>query len=510
MLMTRSKKLKQQEKLMLSAESYEEWREAAMIHDELSGADRWKRAEQTRRYDYMQIRQRLDRLRAYRSRHDNVGLLYTLNEGIHGNMGGMGKASLYEHSKVGTKRLIEDYVDEICSALEHIADLDCDDVNVADKLDFFHRASHCYGRSALMLSGGGSLGHFHMGVLKVMLEHDVLPGVISGASAGSVVTAIIGTHSDRDLAAALTPKRLVSEAREEASWFNRMLFDRRPQIDIHDAEQMINRLVPNLTFQEAYELTGRHINISVAPSELHQTSRLLNAITSPNVYIRKAVMASCAVPGVFPSVTLEAKNVHGESQPYLPTRKWVDGSLSDDLPIKRLARLYGVNHYVASMINPIALFKTGGDKPSSRVFQFYRRLGLLTVSETTHLMYAVSKKYTKNSPRFNLFANTAYGILNQKYVADINVSPDFRRFNLRKILSHLTEDELMMLVRQGEYATWQKVDMIKTCSKISRTLDRILQDYGELDYRPARNAESPDIEPVEGDLDLGEGIGVLQ
>ena len=45
---------------------------------------------------------------------------------------------------------------------------------------------------------------------------------------------------------------------------------------------------------------------------------------------------------------LMAKNVHGERQPYVPSRQWVDGSVSADLPAKRLARLYGVNHFITS------------------------------------------------------------------------------------------------------------------------------------------------------------------
>ena len=94
-----------------------------------------------------------------------------------------------------------------------------------------------------------------------------------------------------------------------------------------------------MTFGEAFEHTGRKINISVSPSEVHQSSRLLNAVTSPNVCIREAVMASCAVPGVFPAVTLMAKNARGERLPYVASRKWVDGSIADDLPAKRLARL---------------------------------------------------------------------------------------------------------------------------------------------------------------------------
>ena len=38
--------------------------------------------------------------------------------------------------------------------------------------------------------------------------------------------------------------------------------------------------------------------------ERDQKSRLLNAIASPNVLIRSAVMASCAIPGVFPPVVM--------------------------------------------------------------------------------------------------------------------------------------------------------------------------------------------------------------
>lgn len=477
--MSHSKKLKQQLKNMDAAMSYAEWEEAALEYDRLTGMDDWKARDQTRLYDHVQIRQRLERLKAYRSANDNHGLLYTLNEGIHGNMGGMGRDTLYSHAMHGTKQLITEYVDEICDALSHIAALEVDNISREEKLDFFHRASHCYGRSALMLSGGGSLGHFHMGVLKALIEQDTLPQVISGASAGSVVASIVGTHTSKEMMEFFRPENLVSEAKEEATWFNRMFFGKRPQIDIHDIEETVCRLIPNLTFQEAYEKTGIHINISVAPAELHQTSRLLNAIASPNVYIRKAVMASCAVPGVFPAVTLEAKNVHGESQPYLPTRRWVDGSVTDDLPAKRLARLYGVNHYIGSLINPIVLFTNGKSRSKSKVVGITNALGHRAIAEWTRGLHNFSLKYTQGWPRFNMATGMAYSIFNQKYDADINIFPDFRKFEMRKILSHLTADELLALVRQGELATWEKMEMIKTCSKVSRTLDNILQNFGE-------------------------------
>ena len=63
----------------------------------------------------------------------------------------------------------------------------------------FRRASDCYGRSALMFSGGGVLGYFHLGVVRALLEHDLLPTVVSGSSAGSIIAAILGSHPEDEL-----------------------------------------------------------------------------------------------------------------------------------------------------------------------------------------------------------------------------------------------------------------------------------------------------------------------
>ena len=267
----------------------------------------------------------------------------------------MGRHSLYSRAKFGTKTLIEQYVDEVDDSLRFLAELESDEITTQQKLDFFYRANICFGRSALMLSGGGVLGFYHMGVVKTLLSEGLLPRVISGSSAGALVAAVIGTHTDKELEYFYDPANVVSEAEQEASVFSKMFFGANPRIDVGDLEKMVARMIPDLTFHEAYEKTGRQISISIAPAELHQQSRLLNAITSPNVYVRAAVMASCAVPGVFPPVMLMAKNQHGEAQPYLPTLKWVDGSIADDLPAKRLQRLYSTNHFIVSMVNPIAI-----------------------------------------------------------------------------------------------------------------------------------------------------------
>ena len=479
-----SRKLRKVEKQLNASSSYREWAEAALAHDELSGAKRWRDMDQSRQYDYTEIRMRLDRLRSLRVRNDHNGLLFALNEGIHGNMGGMGRSSLEHRARFGTKRLIEQYIEEIDDALRFLADLDSSEVDLQQKMDFFYRANICFGRSALMLSGGGVLAFYHLGVVKSLLEQDLLPRVISGSSAGSLVAGVLGTHTEAEIRKFYDPANVHFEAEREANVYSRMFFGRNPQIDVGDLERIIARLVPDMTFQEAYEKTGRQISITVAPADTHQTSRLLNAITSPNVFVRSAVMASCAVPGVFPPVMLMARNVHGEAQPYIPTRRWVDGSIADDLPAKRLSRLYGTNHYIVSMVNPIATPFLSRGRQRSPLSRALGALGMGMGREVLNFYRGIAQRKGDTWPRFNLLLNGVHALLDQEYSGDINIVPSFRWYNPAKILSHLSEKELVDLMEGGESSTYPHIETIRRCTRISRTMEEILHRFEYGDLRP--------------------------
>ena len=52
----------------------------------------------------------------------------------------------------------------------------------------------------------------------------------------------------------------------------------------------------DMTFEEAYKKTGRILNITVTSSIKHGEAITLNYITSPNVVIWSAVVASSAIP----------------------------------------------------------------------------------------------------------------------------------------------------------------------------------------------------------------------
>lgn len=479
---------------MEQAENYAQWQEAAQAYDSATGMDRWRSREQSTQFDNVSIRIRLDRLRSMRARHDYRGLLFTLNEGIHGNMGGMGKSALYERAAFGTKQLIHDYVDEIVDALELLAGPSLDEISFEEKLEFFRRAQHCFGRSALLMSGSGTLLYFHVGVVKALWEQKLLPTILSGSSGGSVVGSLVCTHNDEELRDIFHPDFLLSEVEQETDLL-RSLGGLRPRIlQVDEIQGMIERLIPDMTFQEAYEHSGRRLNVSVAPAETHQTSRLLNATTSPNVLIHKSVMASAAVPGVYPPVALEARDKWGLRQPYLPSRRWVDGSVSDDLPTKRLARLYGVNHYIVSQANPAVLPFVTDSRRQDGAYAILTNATRRTVREWLNAGSAIMHKPLSREGTVSQIANTLMSIVNQDYIGDVNILPRNRFYNPFKLLAHLSPKEIMKLISSGERATWRKMEMIRVQTRISRTLDRIRHDFEEealrSSHRPAKRRKA--------------------
>ena len=96
---------KRYEKDMAAATSYKEWKRAAIACDKQSGLARWKSDDKSEQYDFTSIRRRLRRLRKLRAKKDYAGVLFALNEGVHGNIDGMGRAELYGRAKFGTKKL---------------------------------------------------------------------------------------------------------------------------------------------------------------------------------------------------------------------------------------------------------------------------------------------------------------------------------------------------------------------------------------------------------------------
>ena len=106
---------------LVTAPDYSAWSKAAREHDRKSGLQAWRDADESRYFDYRSIRARLEKLRKLSAAGDVKGLLFVLNEGIHGNIDGMGHERLYQKARFGTKALVEDYVAEVVASLDKIA-----------------------------------------------------------------------------------------------------------------------------------------------------------------------------------------------------------------------------------------------------------------------------------------------------------------------------------------------------------------------------------------------------
>jgi NTE family protein len=235
--------------------------------------------------------------------------------------------------------------------------------------------------------------------------------------------------------------------------------------------------------------------VSIAASEKHQTSRLLNAITTPNVYVREAVMASAAVPGFFPPVRLAAKSDSGRRRAYMPNRRWVDGSISHDIPAKRLARVYGVNHFIVSQVNPhVFPFVTDTEGSKKTVFSTLSAATKATTREWLNASAAIMERPLSFNPIASRLTNAALGIINQDYIGDVNILPGKLIFNPLRLLAHRSVEEIVELVDLGEKATWPKIEQIRVQTKIGRKLDAILAklDRGipALSPHPAHRAKA--------------------
>ena len=68
-------------------------------------------------------------------------------------------------------------------------------------------------------------------------------------------------------------------------------------------------------------------------------------------------------------------------------------------------------------------------------------------------------------------------IINQDYVGDINILPDYKVINPLKLLTFPGEKQMYKLISAGERCTWPKLEMIRQQTRISRTLREVLQKF---------------------------------
>ncbi len=447
------------------AQGYAQWREIALDVDRLEGAEAWKQDEASDDYDHLLIRERLAEMRRLRTAGEVLRLVHALNEGLHGNLGNVTAPSLYGFARVGTKRLIEEYISEVVRCLDYICAGDFPDFSEDDKIVFFKRTGTSFGRSALLLSGGATLGMFHLGVIKALFEQKLLPRVISGSSAGAIIGSMVGTRTDEQMPQLFDSESLNLGAFQRVSLRNALKAG--GMMNPAQLEQCLATNVGEETFAEAFERTRRIIGVTVSAAEEHQQGRLLNYLTAPNVLMGRAVLASCAVPGVFPPVQLTARDFEGQVVPYLPSKRWIDGTVYSDLPMLRLARLHNVNHYIVSQTNPhVVPFMVNDHARRSGLLPLARQVVLSAGRGTVRL----ARTHLQESP-VRRVADQLNAVIAQRYSGDINILPRHTPRQLLRMFSNLDARELARFIQEGERATWPRLDRIRNQTAISRAFE---------------------------------------
>jgi len=467
---------RQSEKALAEATSYAEWYEAALELDRHEGRDKWREELESDDYDYRLLSSRVRVLKKLRRNHDADRTIFRLREELHGNLGNMANPALYQHARTGTKQLINEYLDEVCTCLQLLCDSNSEALPPMRKRRFLKRAARSFGRSCLLLSGGASLGMFHLGVIRELEAEGIMPRVITGSSAGAIIAGIVATHTNEELKELLVPSRM------EFEWARMFgisdMIKGSGVMDQSLLKKSIDRNIQEMTFLEAYVHTSRILNITVSPADPNQFPRLLNYLTAPNVLIRRAALASAAIPGLFPPVQLRAKNFTGKSVAYMPQSRWVDGSVHEDIPKERVNRLHNVNHYIVSQTNPHVVPFLGEDMDEKGLLPFIQDVIIKApMVQLEHLLELVHQHF--DVPGLSSIIKKAHAMARQTYSGDITIHPERHLANLGKTFSNFGQKEIDKILWEGRRATWPKIERIRNTTQISRTFDDCLRCMSE-------------------------------
>lgn len=553
---SRSRLIRQLNQEQLNAESQDEWMDLAERIDNIQGNDVWRSDPNCALYERERIAARIDEYVHLMRRRDIFELMFVLRGGIGRNKFGLLHEGLFTKAMAGSKVLTETYHNVVCAALDFVCDAPIlpgeDPIPTDARLAFFNETRHAYGRTALLLSGGAALGFYHVGLVKTLMENRLMPRVIGGSSAGSIVCSMIGTRTDEECVRDLfdvkgtdapghsghlafnffrpiqktedLPQKKASRhvgglmevyqntagafhdakrtlvgfvpipMRNAVSFFYDLLTgNTRPQdvfkSDTAHFRDCVRLNVGSFTFQEAFDRTGRILNIVVTPNNSSDPPRLLNYLTAPHVMVWSAAVASSSLPGVFEANRLMVKEADGlERYESGGGLVFSDGSMEQDLPMQQLSEMFNVNHFIISQANPHAvMFASYNQKVSvwSNPFTGFVRQILVFLKDQVRswLLHLVSFAGARRiTPLFETQRGIGATFFTQEYEgrsSDISLIPWSGHRGLLSALLHIiynpSEAEFREWIQAAERETWKYIPAIKSHIAEEITLDRCVQ-----------------------------------
>lgn len=207
----------------------------------------------------------------------------------------------------------------------------------------------------LALSGGAARGFAHLGVVKVLAEHEIPIDFIAGTSAGS--------FAGGALAAGLSVAQIIEMGRK-ISWFSMSGFSFSPMglLSNVSMDAFIKQHFPVQKFEDL------PIPFAAVACDLETGEEI---VLKDSGDLATAIRASCAIPGVFVPVEIDGK-------------KLIDGGVISPVPTKAVRKL-GAEIVVA--VDVIASGATYWGTPSTLLGVFFQSAMMLIRTAGKHQHY---------------------------------------------------------------------------------------------------------------------------
>ncbi|KAK3944744.1 patatin-like phospholipase [Diplogelasinospora grovesii] len=501
---------------MRATGNYKDWVAAARHMDDFFGNGKWKEEDDFAYYDSKTVRRVWDQLRKCRAKAEAVerdmvaplpngttsremsdegrkaveDLKALIEAAVKNNFVGIENPRLYSQTYYGTKNLVQNFVDEVEKSIKFL--ISTKQLSKEEKRVMFKGICANYGRTALCLSGGATFAYYHFGVVKALLDEDQLPDIITGTSGGALVAALVATRTNEELKELLVPSlaRRITACREPVTvWFRRW-WKTGARFDSVDWAKKCSWFTRgSMTFREAYERTGRILNVSCVPADPHSPTILCNYLTSPDCVIWSAVLASAAVPGILNPVVLMMKTRNsGQLIPYSFGHKWKDGSLRTDIPIKALNLHFNVNFTIVSQVNPhinLFFFSSRGSVGSPVTHRKGRgwRGGYLGSATEQYIKLDLNKwlkvlRHLELLPR--PLGQDWSQLWLQQFGGTVTIWPKSIVSDFIHILSDPDAARLARMIHEGQQSAFPKLKFIANRLKVERLIEQ-----GRRESRPS-------------------------
>jgi NTE family protein len=207
-----------------------------------------------------------------------------------------------------------------------------------------------------VLAGGASLGAIEVGMLRALYERAIVPELIVGTSVGAVNGAYIASR----------PATVETSESLAKLWRSITTFEVFPPNPVTATLGLLghrDHLVPNFGLKKLLRRYADFERMQDAPISFHVIAT--DVLSGAEVRLSEgdassAVLASAAIPGVYPSIECEG-------------RELVDGGVADNTPIAQAAELGADEIYVLPTGAPCALTRI----PRGAVSMLVHALSLL-------------------------------------------------------------------------------------------------------------------------------------